>query len=214
MRNLQHKPSGELHHPRRIPTWRTRAQTNPAGKGSYQAVPAGRKTVTPMHGTLQLSQSVYVSVTPYFGRSRKAAQASVLARILKNKLRKKFDTLRLTLFSFVSVFSRTKGEERCWGVLELKAIHSCITWTRTNEHTDIYTHQFTVATGTFSTTRLQIISNVCFIELNTVIFALNLMKFKDFIWVALMDIWVRSYGVGASPLWCFVCVCMIVQQRK
>lgn len=145
MWNLQHEPSGELRRPRRIPTRHTRAQTNPAGKGSYQAVPTGRKTATPMHGTLELTQRVYVSVAPYFGLSRKASQASVLARTLKNKLRKKL-ALRLTLFSFVSVFSRTKGEERCWGVLELKAIHSCITWTRTNEHTDIYTHHFTVPT--------------------------------------------------------------------
>lgn len=31
--------------------------------------------------------------------------------------------------------SRRKGEERCWGALGLKTTHSCITWTRTTEHT-------------------------------------------------------------------------------
>lgn len=49
-------------------------------------------------------------------------------------------SLRLTLFSSVSVFWRRKGEERCWGVLGFKTPHSCLTWTRTTEHTDTGRH--------------------------------------------------------------------------
>lgn len=49
-------------------------------------------------------------------------------------------SLRLTLFSFVSVFWRRKGEERGWGVLGFKTPHSCLTWTRTTEHTDTGRH--------------------------------------------------------------------------
>lgn len=49
-------------------------------------------------------------------------------------------SLRLTLFSSVSVFWRRKGEERGWRVLGFKTPHSCLTWTRTTEHTDTGRH--------------------------------------------------------------------------
>lgn len=51
------------------------------------------------------------------------------------------------LSSLLSLFFwRRKGEERCWGVLRLKTTHSCITWTRTTEHTETqaYTHSMII----------------------------------------------------------------------
>lgn len=56
--DMQHEPPWELHHPGWISTWRTGTQTDPAGEGGYQTVPAGMKnTLTPVPPSIPRTHS-------------------------------------------------------------------------------------------------------------------------------------------------------------
>lgn len=102
--DLQHQPPRELRRPRGVPAWCTGAPADPEGEGGHQAVPAGKKT----------------TLCYTFQRSRHATQNMIQTKQINNErtiqidsklpLRwKSSDSLRLTLFSFVSVFLKEKG---------------------------------------------------------------------------------------------------------